>query len=58
MNGPNFDSGCPGAVLFSGNPHKKYCNGDGNNGNSYLWWKQCCIWDGSKCQPKGKYYDM
>ena len=53
MNGPNFDYGCPGAVFGDGRPNQKYCNGDGYNGISYPWWKQCCFWDGNKCQPKG-----
>ena len=54
MNGPNFDSGCPGAVNITGNPYEYYCNGNGFDGNSYPWWKQCCYWDGDKCQPTGK----
>ena len=54
MNGPNFDSGCPGAVNITGNPYEYYCNGNGYDGNSYPWWKQCCYWDGDKCQPTGK----
>ena len=54
MNGANFDSGCPGAVHLNGNPSKYYCDGNGYNGNTYPWWKQCCIWEGGKCQPKGK----
>jgi len=56
MNGPNFDSGCPGAVNVTGNPYEYYCNGNGFDGNSYPWWKQCCYWDGDKCQPTVSEY--
>jgi len=54
MNGPDFDYGCPGAVFDDGKPSNRYCNGIGNpgTGDSFPWWKQCCIWDGLKCQPK------
>ncbi len=52
MNGKKFDSGCPGAVNKKGNPHKHYCDGKGYNGKTNPWWKQCCDWDGHKCQPK------
>ena len=53
MNGPNFGYGCPGAVYAEdGSPAPTYCHGIGYNGNSYPWWKQCCIWDGHNCQPK------
>ena len=50
MNGPKFDYGCPGAVNHVGFPERHYCNGDGYNGKSYPWWKQCCVWDSHKCQ--------
>ena len=55
MNGPNFDSGCPGAVHQDGRPSSRYCKGTGNPGTgySYPWWEQCCSWDGDECQPKG-----
>ena len=56
MNGPDYYSGCAGAVFKDGSrygkPSKYYCNGNGYNGASYPWWKQCCRWNGSKCQPK------
>ena len=54
MNGVNFDSGCPGAVNQYGDPMQYYCDGNGYGGNSYPWWKKCCIWEDGKCQPKGK----
>ena len=53
MNGPEFGYGCPGAVIQDGSPDRHYCNGDGYNGKSYPWWKQCCVWDSHKCQTKG-----
>ena len=56
MNGPLFHSGCPGAVHVDGSPSKRYCEGTGYDEKIYPWWKQCCIWDGTKCQRKaGKY---
>ena len=54
MNGPLFHSGCPGAVHVDGSPSKRYCEGTGYDKKVYPWWKQCCIWDGKKCQ-RSKY---
>ena len=54
MNGKNYAKGCPGAVWTDGNPAEVYCEGQiETDGAKYPWWKKCCSWDGSKCQPKG-----
>ena len=53
MNGPKFDSGCPGAVHKDGRPSSHYCKGNSYIfGYSHPWWKQCCKWNGGECQPK------
>ena len=53
MNGPKFDSGCPGTVHRDGRPSSHYCKGNSYIfGYSYPWWKQCCKWNGGECQPK------
>ena len=72
MNGQDFGYGCPGAVYQDASPSENFCHGIGIDGNSYPWWKHCCIWNGllKKCQPKehfdcsdlpasmnGKYFD-
>ena len=59
MNGPKFDSGCPGAVHQDGRPSSIYCKGNDypGTGYSYPWWKQCCKWNRvhGECQPKSNY---
>ena len=55
MSGPGYAKGCPGAVWTTdGKPSERYCKGlIKTDGATYPWWKKCCLWDGSKCQPKG-----
>ena len=58
MNGASHPKGCPGAVNANGTPSKYYCDGNGYGGASFPWWKHCCYWDGSACQPNGKLYQL
>ena len=54
------NEGCAGAVFSTtGNPSKKYCDGDGHTGSGdkktdvlgkYPWFKKCCKWNNNICE--------